>query len=323
MANRGTRLGGVAQEKGSAVHTKSCFNVEYSSNEVGARDTSFEEIDHLDNVVLLGDTFAEGYGVKFEETSQYLLETGTGKNILNFGATGSFGPLQYLLIYEQLASKYRHEAVLIYFLPANDFTDNDYSHWLQTGYTFSPQNKERYRPYFNENTTKALELFYPEAAEKRAALDAHRKKSVFDWREFLLDNFWSANVLRTSNFLLKVGVNFDPYSGYFDASEAQQTSAIAAINAIVETAGDIPVILVSIPTKSDFVRMANGDNSSDQSWWKAFKALETENENVVFLDLSQFPVEDSSQLFFSCDDHWSAVGNAWAADIIKDYLVKQ
>ena len=52
----------------STIQKRSCFNVTYTSNEVGARDDSFVVNNH-DDIILLGDSFAEGYGVNLENTS--------------------------------------------------------------------------------------------------------------------------------------------------------------------------------------------------------------------------------------------------------------
>ena len=54
------------------VQKRSCFNVEYKTNEIGARDSAFNNLRGV-NGLLIGDSFAEGYGVNYKETSQYIL----------------------------------------------------------------------------------------------------------------------------------------------------------------------------------------------------------------------------------------------------------
>ena len=56
----------------STLQKRSCFNVKYSSNGIGARDSSFKS-NYKNDVILLGDSFAEGYGVNYENTSQKYL----------------------------------------------------------------------------------------------------------------------------------------------------------------------------------------------------------------------------------------------------------
>ena len=48
---------------------------------------------------MIGDSFAEGYGVNLNNTSQKYIEDLTGLNVLNFGVSNNFGVVQYYLIY--------------------------------------------------------------------------------------------------------------------------------------------------------------------------------------------------------------------------------
>ena len=85
-------------------HKAGCINVTYESNEVGARDSSFLSLrnDHR-KYLLLGDSFAEGYGVNRQDSAEYLLESALGVEVLNFGSGASLGPVQYEIIFNQLA----------------------------------------------------------------------------------------------------------------------------------------------------------------------------------------------------------------------------
>ena len=87
-------------------HQKSCFDVVYESNDVGARDS----IDYLslssdNNVAIIGDSMVEGYGVDHVDTFSYKLKGAYGKQGLNFGASGNFGPVQQYLLYKSLIAK--------------------------------------------------------------------------------------------------------------------------------------------------------------------------------------------------------------------------
>jgi hypothetical protein len=109
-------------------------------NEVGARDDSFQNTPSS-ALILLGDSFAEGYGVARKEASEYLIEKDLEVPILNLGAAGDIGPLQELLIYENFKDL-PHQGVIVYIFPYNDFTDNDLKVWRSIDQT-------RYRPYFS------------------------------------------------------------------------------------------------------------------------------------------------------------------------------
>ena len=133
-------------------HSKRCFDVAMTFNEVGARDDSFVNLPNV-SLFLLGDSFAEGYGVAKEETSEKLIEEGLGLPVLNFGASGNFGPLQQLIIYEEF-KQLPHQGLLIYVLPSNDFTDNDLESWLD-------RDRKRYRPYFSQSDNPLTPYYFP------------------------------------------------------------------------------------------------------------------------------------------------------------------
>ena len=66
-------------KNGKTRQKRSCYDVVYSSNEVGARDNSFLK-NSLNDIILIGDSFAEGYGVNLSNTSQKFIEDLTGFN---------------------------------------------------------------------------------------------------------------------------------------------------------------------------------------------------------------------------------------------------
>ena len=86
-------------------HQQQCFDVTYRSNEIGARDRSFNrtKLSSDARYLLIGDSFAEGYGVDFDETAQAQLEKLLPIDVYNFGSDGYFGPVQYYQIYKHLA----------------------------------------------------------------------------------------------------------------------------------------------------------------------------------------------------------------------------
>ena len=310
----------------SAIHSKSCFSVWYESNEVGARDDSFADIMDLPNVVLLGDSFAEGWGVNLEDAAQSIIEHQTGFNLLNFGAAAHFGPVQYYTIYEKLAKSYPHEALVIFFIPNSDFTDNDYSVWRGNGSTFfNDARDERYRPYYKVDNDGEPRAFIPKNAVKRDSFGSRNES--WDWRIFLVENFWLSNAWRTAKHAIEGRENNNAdagrlYVGYFDAKEKQQEAAMEYVNRLVQAAEGKPVLIVAIPTAEDLRRLKLGFDVSSMYWWHYLKNFSSNNTNVEFLDLAGSEVDDIGRLFHTCDEHWSAYGNKWVAEKISPILTK-
>ena len=145
---------------------KTCFDVDYFTNSAGFRDQerSLESSDS--RVVVLGDSFMEGYGVDTSHRVSNLLQHTTGKPHLNFGLAGNFSPTQYLLLYQSLAKNYTHDAVLVALLPANDFIDDDFDRVAKYGTNrYQPFLRGTYPNYQTEYHQDSLHL---SAASPRA-----------------------------------------------------------------------------------------------------------------------------------------------------------
>jgi hypothetical protein len=297
---------------------KTCFDVEISTNEIGARDNSFEQLAG-ENVVLLGDSFAEGFGVSYTQTAQYLLEQSLGVNVLNFGTAGNFGPLQQYIIYRELAQDFEHKSVLIFVLPANDFTDNDSTFWAG-----SMANRKRYRPYYSGSENPLTPFYFPEAipTNVHGEADLENPFGIDDVQRFIVNNLWLSNPLRSFSYLVtKKDVTKGSY--YLSASEQQQINMISAYSEIVKIASGKPVSFVIIPTQRDFYILKNNrELLNSQYWYQNLNSLAT-NSGGVFIDLSHFEVPNINELFIPCDGHWSEFGNRWAAEVISINLSGQ
>ena len=150
---------GAWHEKNFKVrHVKECFDIEYKTNEIGARDDTFNKINGQDNIILLGDSFAEGYGIEKKNMFETKIEKFTGKKVLNFSSSKDFGLIQYILIYENLAKNYNHNTIIISFLPNNDFKDNDFIFYKENKLDFI-NKKQRHRPYYIKSENKYKILF--------------------------------------------------------------------------------------------------------------------------------------------------------------------
>lgn len=317
-----------------AVHTTTCFQVEYASNSFGARDNEFSEGPNSPSpsrLVLLGDSFAEGFGVDFDTTAQRYIEKFTEFEVLNFGSAGDFGPLQYWLVYKNLAIDFDHDGVIVFLLPANDFTDNDYSVWHSTGRSFLPDLiNERHRPYWRAHAYQGtFDYFLPDNALKRDQW-GYGSGEFDELKSFLVNWFWSANILRTVSTIRHRLINHSKfpnesdaptYSGYFDATEEQQQAVVYFIKRIGELSAGKNLLIVSIPTISDITAMNLGKNLKDQYWWATLKDLsKSSNGKITFLDLMGHIPETPESLFLGCDGHWSSHGNYWAATHVSDVI---
>ncbi len=289
---------------------RSCYNAIYISNEIGARDDSFLK-NSSNDVILIGDSFAEGYGVNLDNTSQKYIENLTGLNVLNFGVSKNFGFVQYYQIYTKFAKNYKHNKLIIFFLPSNDFGENDYSNW---------KGSKRYRPYYKKIDDDNYEIFIPEDSIKNYKSQTKKIKKIFK------DYFWTSGLFINLNYNYKIyrskkkhGKN--TFSGYFDAKLSQQKAAIYFINKIINEA-NVDTYLVSIPRPQDFDKFNKGANLKELYWIKSLNNMSKNNKKFTFIDLINYPISDLQDLYLQCDGHWTAKGNRWAAEIISKQLLK-
>mgnify|MGYP001299065633 FL=1 len=277
----------------STLQKRSCFNVKYSSNEIGARDTSFQ-LNSKNDIILLGDSFAEGYGVNYENTSQKYIEDLSNVNVLNFGVSQNFGPVQYWIIYKKLAKKFKHNSIVIYFLPDNDFGENDYSNW---------KGSKRYRPYYKKIGENNYDTFIPTHSLKNYSSNTKKIKKI------MRDYFWSSNLFINLNFKYKTyrankKKNDSNYSAYFDTPIEKQKATIFFLDKIINTPS-VNVILVSIPRPQDFEKLSTGLNLNEIYWNKYFYDKDKNNDKFKFIDLIRYPIQNIKELFLECDGHWS------------------
>jgi len=312
----------------SSVQEKSCYTTDLKSNSIGARDDEFISDKKNPAIILLGDSFAEGFGVNHRESTATVLERLTNRQVFNFGTAGDFGPVQYWLVYKNLAINYNHDTLIIFFLPKNDFTDNDYDFWKTTKETFYNGKSERFRPYYKQVNNNEYEIIYPTNSTKNSAISLKT-----GYQHFLADHFWSTNAFRTAkmlyqqqlisnthlqNSLIKNGL---PFSGYFDATPAQQKAALYFIDKIIQDTQAKNIIITSIPTQEDIARISFEFNQKKEYWWKFLNTIpSTASKKVQFIDLADHLPANSNLLFNNCDGHWNANGNEWAATVISKFL---
>ena len=287
---------------------RSCYDATYISNEIGARDSSFST-NSSNDVILIGDSFAEGYGVNLIHTSQKYIEKLTGLNVLNFGVSNNTGIVQYYEIYKNFAKNYKHNKLIIFFLPSNDFGENDYNNW---------RGSKRYRPYYKVTENNNYEIFIPKNAVKN-----HKSKTK-KIKKFFKDYFWTSGLFINLNYNYKIyrskkKYGKDTFSGYFDSKLDQQKAAIYFIKKIIKEA-NIDTYLVSIPRLQDFDAFNQGENLDDVYWIKSLNNISKNNKNFTFIDLIKYPISNLDDLYLKCDGHWTPKGNEWAAEIISRYL---
>jgi hypothetical protein len=311
--------GGWHKPSSSAHHTHNCFSVSYRSNSYGARDKERSLTATGNRAILLGDSFIEGYGVDEEKRLSNLLEKSLGFEILNFGMT-HFGPLQYQIIYEQLARHFDHEVVIIGFLPDNDFNGNDPDFWRQKA-----DFARRYRPYYSKDGG----IFYPRSrpSPDEAAVFAEHAIDLPERRR-LSENvrrlFWLYGLYREIRFNVTVLQYPAPsdYIGYLETDAFRITRATGSILAIQKAAAPRPVLLLFIPDYDSWSHVESHAGSYDRSVVAKLRDI-LEHKGITTIDLLKEFMNrglDKDSLYLPCDGHWNQRGHRAAFDVIQPII---
>lgn len=293
------------------VHTKSCFSVTYRTNSYGARDRMRQSHGEASRVVVIGDSFVEGYGLDREDRTTDILEAASGIQHLNFGTSGHFGPTQSFLLYKHLAKRFYHNIVLFGLLPDNDFTDDDPVH--------ASSYPSQYRPYYLEKGDKYILEYVNVNQRGFLERDIRRERRRFFNRA--LRNFtYAANAI---NYLFKFyklnamgfkdgrAVSASTYSGYYDFTKPQAERLIYILEQMLIEAEGKTFIVFVIPRPADM-------QSAPAPLLSILDFLAEEHQNLHIVDLRESFARHENWFDFyrECDGHWSPAGAGAAADAL-------
>ena len=289
-------------------HRRSCFDLTYTSNAYGMRDHAVAMTSQAPRVVVLGDSFVEGWGVKDNARFTDRLSALTGIEHLNFGVAGNFGPTQAFVLYQTLAARFDHGAVILTVLPENDFLDDLPSNQrLRHGAPHRPYLVGSYPDY---------RVAYPQGSwspDKHASW--HIKNAVREfWLTFRVADHAVEFAQQTLAYWRKKG-DFDPlHSFYFDYTGEDFGRLRYAIERIKATAGDRPVLVVTIPIEMDYRRAAA--IGATPPLRRELNELSA-RLGITYIDLMERMNDlDRERYFLTCDLHWSAAGHEAAAEAI-------
>ena len=295
---------------------KTCYDVVYKSNNKGFRDVDREVNSAKMRIVVLGDSFIEGYGVEVENRLTNELELKTNKPHLNYGLAGNFGPTQYSVLYKTLAKKYAHDAVLVGVLPSNDFIDDDYEINKKYG-------GNRYRPFFKgdyPNFKLVYNLKDIKASKARPRRQSLKGKILKNFSyTFALYNHIKAQ--RRIATIPKEKLLIDSkVPSYFNYTQKQLNRLRFSIEQIKKEAGHKNVMVFTIPIYKEIEAYRNHKkNPLGQSMQQICDSIDVDYLDLL-LKTNKLSLKECEDLFLSCDGHWSPKGNSFAKEeILKSF----
>ncbi|WP_247237029.1 SGNH/GDSL hydrolase family protein [Telluribacter sp. SYSU D00476] len=303
----------------------------YKTNSYGARDK--ERTPHSTTgkrVVLLGDSFMEGYMVNTQQRVSDRLEDKTNVEHLNLGIVGT-SPINYYLTYKHVGKQFEHDAVVVGILPANDF--EDYTHKSRVGLIRTPI----YRPYWDQQAkpyqlkysldslgASAFSLnHYEEPARIHRTIDEVYRSLPASKKihAIFMDNSYTYQLIKGLRKQRVVTVNKN-YSRYNTYTDEEWDIFAHSLERLFEEAADKQILVMMYPILSEVEAYAETKENRIRSKIEAL----CNKYQVGFIDMLPYFYEyegDWQDLYVPCDGHWSERGEEFVSQILYNHPLYQ
>ena len=317
------------------------FEVEYRINGAGLRDLDYGRRRPLEGrrLLVMGDSFAEGWGVQLEESVSKKLEKKLQKTapkktfeVLNFGVAG-YGTDQEMLLFEELGRFYQPHLVLVLFY-VNDLINNANRQGIGA--------ERGYKPYFRVGRDGGLQL--RGVPVRKTPFWDENFWDTRPWQERLLRHLsqhWHLYALTNKSLAPEVprAQRQKFYESLYGVQSNRSLDQIweltgkllQAFHAKIQGAGG-QMLLVYVPAIVQ-VDKTNWRSKRDLHGLIGEFDLQKPNREITrlaaayripLLDLCEpfVRVSEREELYYR-ESHWNVRGHALAANLIGDNLLQQ
>ena len=273
------------------------FSTVVRINEDGLRDRrhSYESQNDIERILVLGDSFAWGYGVEESERFSQMLEESLEVEVINAGVSG-YSTDQELLWYKSEGVKYETDLVILV-IAGNDVGDNE-QQLVSTIY---------YKPKFVIEDGKLVLTGYPvpKTSTQGKFIYSLSQRSAFAF--FLVQRYFDLISLY----------------GKTKVNSAQASSPVSDVNDEREPF-KLTIALVDEIRNIAESREAEFMIVTTDRWWN-YRSEETyedfitslQGKGFLVLDVESMPGFDPEVMVIPDDGHWNQSGHEFVAEKIK------
>ena len=326
------------------------------TNSHGFRDVefAFSDFEAGPRILVLGDSFMEGYSVNFEETfhrqlTKMLAERGVTADSLNFGV-GGYGTLQEYLLFMREGRHYKPDIVLLGFYPGNDFRNNLFA--LEKAAIGSNSNKVLSRPFLLKNSDDFMRLSrvdyqgaqerYREASQYRNSMWQRLRRTfrTLDLAGLAIDRYMLQKSKPVESAASKLVADYIKFGMHYCHEDALFSESLEVTGRIFQElkkevdAIGAELIVFSVPALHEIYMNSSStqaeDNISspqicieDAPGYQRL-AAKLGSLDITYLDLlpafRKASSSNSENLFRRSDLHWSPAGHRLAAEVVSSQL---
>ena len=276
------------------------FRTAVRINENGLRDRerSYERPNDNKRILVLGDSFAWGYGVEESERFSQRLEETLGVEVINAGVSG-YSTDQELLWYREEGIKYETDLVILV-VAGNDVGDNE-QELVSTIY---------YKPRFVLEKDQLIPTGYPVPKTSPQGLFIYSLSQRSALAYFLIQRYFDLLTL---------------YSRVRAAPE--QANGPASGQSIEEEPFELTMALIDEMKSIAESRKAKFMIVATDRWWN-YPSEETyidfvaalHSKGFLVLDVESMQGFDPKVMLIPDDGHWSRTGHEFVAAKIEDFI---
>jgi lysophospholipase L1-like esterase len=272
-------------------------------NENGLRDRehSYERQGDSERILVLGDSFAWGYGVEESERFSQLLEKSLDVEVINAGVSG-YSTDQELLWYKSEGTKYETDLVILV-LAGIDVGDND-QQLVNTIY---------YKPKFVIEEGELVPTGYPvpKTSLQGKIIYSLSQRSALAY--FLVQRYFD---------LLSVYGKIKVNSDHANSPAAGTSAKSEPFKLTIALIDEMKKIAELRKAKFMIVATDRWWNSPSRETYKDFiNALQ--NEGFLVLDVESMPGFDAEEMLIPNDGHWNQSGHEFVAEKIRALIGTQ
>lgn len=310
-------------------HQSDCFDATYHTNNVGLKAKKIA----LDkpSIVLLGDSYLEGYGVSNDATIVHFLDSTFQEqyNFLPFGSSGGFGTVNEYALYENFARYYKPKLVVLFWLNYNDLYDN-------------------LNAIGSDLMDESGNYAFPRLSSKQAVLEMINEmpepeslENKVSFYTFSLAKRGFRSLQNVSQYWTNVKGNFKDAIGQVYATEIPSNLEIA-YNLTEKVIGDLNGAVLRDSSQLVLINLFD-PYQVDKGWLKVMEEklgvptdarlpnqkIEAicESNNIPYFSLyepTMTKIRQEQMEFpyfnFSCDNHLTKKGNLWVSNLVSEYL---
>ncbi len=310
-------------------HQSDCYDATYQTNSIGLKGPEINP--SKPNIVLLGDSYLEGYGTSNDETIVHFLDSLYQQqyNFLPFGSSGGFGTVNEYALYENFAKHYEPKLVILFWLNYNDLFDN--LNAIHSGLMDEQGNYTFKRLSSQQEVLRLLDdMEQPEILENKVSLYT-----------FSLAKRGFRTLQNVSQYWTNVKGNFKDAIGQVYATEVPPNLE-QAYNISEKVIKDLQQSVARDSAQLVVVNLFD-PYQVDEGWLKVMEEklgvpMDARSPNrkieaickqngIPYVSLYERTMEKIRQdqmtfpyFNFSCDNHLTPNGNRWVSKLVSEYL---